>query len=107
VAPSAVAEELGAIQRAVAPAAEVVTRLSNPSFTTRALPRFRPLLGDRIDRPLDLAFWTEAAMLSEAGVDAVVIGPGDIAQAHAPDEWVALAQLEEARQLFAAALQKR
>jgi acetylornithine deacetylase len=41
-------------------------------------------------------FWTEAALFSRAGMTALVFGPGDIAQAHAPDEWVALEQLETA-----------
>ena len=41
-------------------------------------------------------FWTEAALFSAAGMTALVFGPGDIAQAHAPDEWVALEQLEAA-----------
>jgi acetylornithine deacetylase len=40
-------------------------------------------------------FWTEAALFSHAGLDAIVYGPGDIAQAHAADEWVELAQLEQ------------
>ena len=39
-------------------------------------------------------FWTEASLFSEAGLDAIVFGPGDIAQAHGADEWVALDQLE-------------
>lgn len=38
-------------------------------------------------------FWTEAALFSAAGYPAIVYGPGDIAQAHAADEWVALDQL--------------
>ena len=38
-------------------------------------------------------FWTEAALFSQAGYDAIVYGPGDIAQAHTADEWVALDQL--------------
>jgi acetylornithine deacetylase len=38
-------------------------------------------------------FWTEAALFSEAGMTALVYGPGDIAQAHTADEWVALDQL--------------
>jgi len=29
-----------------------------------------------------------------------VIGPGDIAQAHAPDEWVAVDELHRAEALF-------
>ncbi len=39
-------------------------------------------------------FWTEAAKFSAAGYTTFVYGPGNIAQAHAADEWVALAQLE-------------
>ena len=39
-------------------------------------------------------FWTEAALFSQAGYTTFVYGPGDIAQAHSADEWVALDQLE-------------
>ncbi len=39
-------------------------------------------------------FWTEASLFSRAGMTAFVYGPGDIAQAHAADEWVSLAQLQ-------------
>ncbi|MDX1625089.1 MAG: acetylornithine deacetylase [Wenzhouxiangellaceae bacterium] len=41
-------------------------------------------------------FWTEASLFSEAGLDAIVLGPGDIAQAHTVDEWVALDALDAA-----------
>ncbi|MDT8439597.1 MAG: acetylornithine deacetylase [Wenzhouxiangellaceae bacterium] len=41
-------------------------------------------------------FWTEASLFSEAGMDALVLGPGHIEQAHTVDEWVALDQLEQA-----------
>jgi acetylornithine deacetylase len=99
-APAAVAAELTTVAHGVAPAAVLRTILSNPSFATRSVERFRRWLGDRVDRPIDLGFWTEASMLAEAGVDAVVIGPGDIAQAHAAEEWVTLEQLEDARALF-------
>jgi acetylornithine deacetylase len=51
-------------------------------------------------RPVDLQFWTEAALLSEAGIDAVVFGPGDIAQAHAADEFVETSQLLAATDVF-------
>ncbi len=40
-------------------------------------------------------FWTEASLFSAAGYAAFVYGPGDIAQAHAADEWVALSQLQD------------
>ena len=39
-------------------------------------------------------FWTEASLFSQAGMTAIVFGPGDIAQAHTADEWVALDQLQ-------------
>ncbi len=41
-------------------------------------------------------FWTEASLFSAAGMDAIVLGPGHIEQAHTVDEWVALDQLETA-----------
>ncbi len=70
-------------------------------FATRDLTGFAPLLGARTQSPIDLGFWTEAALYAEAGIDAVVFGPGDIAQAHAADEFVEIAQLESAREVFA------
>lgn len=49
-----------------------------------------------IDIGDDVAFWTEASLFSNAAFPALVLGPGDIAQAHTIDEWVELAQLEKA-----------
>ena len=49
-------------------------------------------LGLAIGNAVD--FWTEASLFSQAGMTALVYGPGDIAQAHAADEWVALGQLQ-------------
>jgi len=49
-------------------------------------------------QPVD--FWTEAALFSAAGLAVMVLGPGDIAQAHVTDEWVALSQLERAFELY-------
>ncbi len=45
-------------------------------------------------------FWTEASLFSAAGLPALVLGPGSIAQAHVRDEWVALAQLQRAFALY-------
>jgi acetylornithine deacetylase len=47
-----------------------------------------------------LDFWTEAALWAQHGKDAIVIGPGDIAQAHAADEFVTLDDLEWAIGVF-------
>jgi acetylornithine deacetylase len=46
-------------------------------------------------------FWTEASLFAQAGIPAIVLGPGNIAQAHAVDEWVSIEQLEQALQLYA------
>ena len=53
-------------------------------------------LADELDIPIGNAvdFWTEAALFSAAGYISFVYGPGDIAQAHTADEWVALGQLQ-------------
>ncbi len=51
-------------------------------------------LGDPVD------FWTEASLFSAAGLPSVVFGPGDIAQAHAVEEWVALPALESALSVY-------
>jgi acetylornithine deacetylase len=40
-----------------------------------------------------VAFTTEAGLFHKAGIPAVVCGPGSIAQAHKPDEFVALDQI--------------
>lgn len=39
-------------------------------------------------------FWTEAALFSEAGYQAIVYGPGNIDKAHTANEWVAINDLE-------------
>ena len=53
-------------------------------------------LADEMGLPIGNAvdFWTEASLFSQAGMTAFVFGPGDIAQAHTADEWVALDQLD-------------
>jgi acetylornithine deacetylase len=52
-------------------------------------------VADALGLPIGNAvdFWTEASLFSQAGYTALVYGPGDIAQAHTADEWVALDQL--------------
>lgn len=41
-----------------------------------------------------------ASAVAQAGVPTIVFGPGDIAQAHAVDEWVAVEELERAAQVL-------
>ena len=77
---------------------------ASPPFATRDLAAFEPLLGAQARDAVDLGFWTEAARLSEQGIDAVVFGPGAVEQAHAADEYVEIAELEAAQATFAAVL---
>ena len=56
-------------------------------------------LGLAVCDPAD--FWTEAALFTSAASAVIVIGPGDISQAHAPDEHVPLDDLERVAQTYA------
>src|SRR4051812_16347889 len=92
--------ELYALALDVLPRAQLTAPIANPSFHTREPAAFPAALG--VGAPVDLAFWTEAALLAEAGIDCVVYGPGDIAHAHAPDEFVPIDDLVRARDAFIA-----
>lgn len=46
-------------------------------------------------------FGTECPFFQRMGMDAIVLGPGDISVAHQPDEHVAIEALERATELFA------
>lgn len=48
------------------------------------------------------AYTTDASHYAAAGAPSVVLGPGDLAQAHTKDEWIELKQLERAVELYLA-----
>jgi len=43
-----------------------------------------------------MSAWTDAALLNEAGIPAICFGPGDIALAHAAEEWIEAQEIERA-----------
>ena len=47
-----------------------------------------------------LSAWTDAALLNEAGIPTVCFGPGDIALAHAAEEFVPVAEIDVARKVL-------
>jgi len=47
-----------------------------------------------------VAFGTEGPFLRQLGLETIVMGPGDIAQAHQPDEFLALDQIDPAVKLI-------
>ena len=49
----------------------------------------------RNDTTGKVSYGTEAGLFQQIGIPTVICGPGDIAQAHAPDEFVALEQLAQ------------
>lgn len=84
--------------QAVAPEADVATapRVSAPPLLVMpgspAVASALALSGHNAAESIPYA--SEAGLFQKAGIPAVVIGPGSVAQAHQPDEFVALEQLE-------------
>jgi len=83
--------------REIDPALTITTPLDQGPFQCDALAEaVRPF----VNRVGSLDFWTEAALYQARGIDAIVVGPGDIGQAHAADEFVTLEDLDWAVTLF-------
>ena len=57
------------------------------------------------DEPAGATYATDAGDLARLGVPVVVLGPGDIAQAHTHDEWIALDQLDQGVDVYRALMQ--
>jgi acetylornithine deacetylase len=86
----------------VTPEAELDTIVAFEPFDSQNPESFTSIFEDT---PIvDLPYWTEAAMLSEAGLNVVVYGPGDVEQAHKPNEYVSEAHLIEAASAYGRAL---
>jgi len=95
---SHVATAIEPAMRAVDPAAgfsfEILARL--PALALDAEHRLARIVGEvtGFNAPGTVSFGTEAGFYQQAGVDAIVCGPGDIALAHQPDEWISEDQLD-------------
>jgi acetylornithine deacetylase len=96
--------DLAAMARSIDRDIELATVIDHAPFACPDVDKMAPLFGKRASSVGSLDFWTEAALYQAAGIAAVVIGPGDIAQAHSPDEWVAIDDLGWAIDLFAGVL---
>jgi acetylornithine deacetylase/succinyl-diaminopimelate desuccinylase-like protein len=59
----------------------------------------------RQKEPSGVDYFSDAGVLAAGGIPSILFGPGDIAQAHTPDEWISLRQLESARDLLLRFLQ--
>lgn len=53
------------------------------------------------ESPERVTYGTEAGQFAGTGIDTIVCGPGDIAQAHRPNEFVEVSQIEECERFIA------
>jgi acetylornithine deacetylase len=80
--------------------------LSAPALSPAGSAELVGQLGRAIDavagphRVVAVPYGTDASTLAEAGIPAVVFGPGDIARAHTCDEWVPLDEVEQAAEIL-------
>jgi len=88
-------QKLGVSMRRTHPAecAALETNASN-----KLVQLFMRITGQR--RPAGVDYFSDAGVLAKGGIACVLFGPGDIAQAHTPDEWIDLRQLEWAGQML-------
>lgn len=82
--------------RAIAPECDIVIREENniPSFEasqTEAVSLAMRLAGQ--NSTFAVPYGTEAGLFERDGAPTVICGPGDIAQAHKPDEFIAISQI--------------
>lgn len=52
--------------------------------------------------PLGVAYGTDASNFDAVGLTSIVLGPGHISQAHTKDEWIEIAQVEKAVEVYGA-----
>ena len=94
-----VERELLPRMKAVTPDAAIVTEVIGevvglePMEHSEAVELVRRLTRDDTP-PACVSFGTEAGLFQELGIDTIICGPGSIDQAHKPDEYVELAQLD-------------
>lgn len=50
--------------------------------------------------PEYVAYGTEAGYFQQAGFESIILGPGSISQAHQPDEWIDISQIEQCTALL-------
>ncbi len=107
----ATADELLAEMRAVAPEAAITfERVGGilPLATDAAAPivgEVSRLLGTT-EAPTRVGFGTEAGLFDAAGIATVICGPGSIAQAHKPNEFVSFEQLARCERFVEALIQQ-
>jgi len=60
--------------------------------------RFLESIGQ--SKPLGVRYFCDAAVLARGGIPSIAFGPGDIAQAHTANEWIAIDSLNDAKRML-------
>ncbi|MBT3709464.1 MAG: M20/M25/M40 family metallo-hydrolase, partial [Gammaproteobacteria bacterium] len=78
-----------------------------PAFETNAsrdiVKVAEKLTGHRAD---SVNFGTEAPFLQQLGMDTIILGPGDIDQAHQPDEYLSIDRIQPTIKLLEAMIER-
>ncbi|MEQ8768506.1 MAG: acetylornithine deacetylase [Planctomycetota bacterium] len=102
-----IAEKLPADENGL-PRIETRTLAEVPAFPAQksspAVAFAKSVLGEESERTV--SYTSEAGLFQAAGVPAVVCGPGDVAQAHQPDEFLSLEQLAAGGRMIREALRR-
>jgi len=72
---------------------------SSAALVTRAAIRAADDLGLNAT-PIGLTYWTDGGHLAACGIETIVLGPGNIRDAHVPHEHVAVSELDQAAALY-------
>lgn len=106
--PGAVAAEMTSYVRWRTPV-EVIWEqpwMANGALSSRGSEELVQRLGQAVSATIGsyeqcaVPYCTNAPMLKDMGIPAVVFGPGDIAQAHRADEWICLDQVDQAAEIL-------
>ena len=85
---------------------EIGVTCSSPSLDTEAenpyVKQFQAIGSKLVGAP----WFCDAGWLAQSGIPGIAIGPGSIAQAHTPDEWIKVTELEAGAAKFREFLQK-
>ncbi|HKQ94497.1 MAG TPA: acetylornithine deacetylase [Aestuariivirgaceae bacterium] len=102
--PEAVPRRLDGLAQKLIPEMRRIGPLSNiETKRTNVVPGLKPRNSPAVELALKLAsgnetaavsYATEAGLFQEAGMDAVICGPGSIDQAHKPNEFIAVSELQ-------------
>ena len=92
-------DRVSARLRAVVPDVEIEDTRSEPMLTDAGHPLIR-LLESCGSRCVGAPWFSDAGIFSAAGMPAIALGPGSIAQAHTRDEWIAVEDLERGVAFF-------